>query len=51
LRLIEKWLDPVLVCGPEVHYPPHNATPEQARAAFAAVKPIRKFMRAKLGLR
>lgn len=50
-RLITQWIDPVAVCTPEVRYPKHNATLEQARAAFTAVKPIRKFVRAKLGLR
>ncbi|HZQ10717.1 MAG TPA: HEPN domain-containing protein [Anaerolineae bacterium] len=50
-RLIQQSVDAVLLCVPQIRYPGHSVTEEQARAAFAASKPIRKFVRAKLALR
>lgn len=50
-RLIRPFLDAVAPCKPQIRYPGHGVTEEQARAAFAATKPLRKFVRAKLGLR
>jgi HEPN domain-containing protein/predicted nucleotidyltransferase len=50
-RLIKSELDKADICQPKIRYPGSSVTAEQAREAFAAAKPIRKFIRAKLGLR
>jgi hypothetical protein len=50
-RLVREPLDSVTVCKPQIRYPGHGVAEEEARAAFTATKPIRKFVRAKLGLR
>lgn len=50
-RLLRAYLDAVTPCTPRLRYPGYSVTEEQARAAFAATKSIRRFLRAKLGLR
>ncbi len=50
-RFLGNTLKPLAECGPRVRYPGKSVTPEQARAAFEAMKQARKFLRAKLGLR
>jgi HEPN domain-containing protein len=50
-RLIQDRLDSADICKPTIRYPGTSVTKEQAKEAFAAAKVIRKFVRAKLGLR
>jgi HEPN domain-containing protein len=50
-RLLKSDVDAVDICQPKIRYPGNEVTEQQARAAFAACKKIRKFTRAKLGLR
>lgn len=50
-RLIKDLLDRADICDPKIRYPGSTVSEQDARAAFAAAKEIRKFMRAKLGLR
>ncbi len=49
-RLIKTLVDKADICDPKIRYPGKSVTEEDARAAFAAMKQIRKFVRAKLGL-
>ncbi len=49
-RLIRVSLDSVTICTPKARYPGSGVTEAEARAAVVATKPIRKFVRAKLGL-
>lgn len=49
-RMLQSYLDAVGVCTPRTRYPGNDVSEAQARAAFAACKPVRKFVRAKLGI-
>ena len=50
-RLIKSILSKADICQPKIRYPGNSVTEVEAREAFAAAKQIRKFVRAKLGLR
>lgn len=50
-RLIKPLVDKADICDPRIRYPGNAVAEEDARAAFTATKQIRKFVRAKLGLR
>lgn len=50
-RFLKSDVDAVDICQPKIRYPGNAVPEEQARAAFAACKKIRKFTRAKLGIR
>lgn len=50
-RLIKSHLDKADVCKPNIRYPGNSVPEQDAREAFVAAKSIRKFVRAKLGLR
>ena len=49
-RLISHSLQYLNVFGPEIRYPGASATRSDAREALDAMKHVRKFVRAKLGL-
>lgn len=50
-RLIKTLLDKADICDPRIRYPGKSLSEEDAREAFIAAKAIRKFVRAKLGLK
>jgi HEPN domain-containing protein len=50
-RLIVNELEELNVYGPAFRYPGPSATAEDARSALKAIKRVREFTRAKLGLR
>ncbi len=50
-RLIAEVIKPLMICEPPIRYPGKSVTADDARAAFEAMKQIRKFLRAKLGLK
>lgn len=50
-RLIKGALDKADICQPKIRYPGNSVSEQDARDAFAATKELRKFIRAKLGLR
>jgi hypothetical protein len=50
VRLVEEYLYILNPYGVDIRYPGLRATVEDARAAMKAVREIRRFVRAKLGL-
>ncbi len=48
-RLLEDALSNLEPCTPAVRYPGTSVTAQEARAAFEAMKVVRKFVRSKLG--
>jgi HEPN domain-containing protein len=49
-HLLEDAITNLEPCSPAVRYPGTSVTEAEARSAFEAMKTVRKFMRAKLGL-
>ncbi|MDE3088742.1 MAG: HEPN domain-containing protein [Chloroflexota bacterium] len=49
-RLLEDAVSDLEPCSPAVRYPGTSVTAAEARSAFEAMKVMRKFVRAKLGL-
>ena len=50
-RLLVDALEDLEPCSPAIRYPGTSVTETEARSAFEAMKLVRKFVRAKLGLR
>jgi hypothetical protein len=50
-RMLENAITDLEPCSPAVRYPGTSATETEARTAFEAMKVVRKFVRAKLGLK
>jgi HEPN domain-containing protein len=51
VRLIDAYLDMLNPNGADIHHPGSAATDNDAKEAVKAMKAIRKFLRAKLGLK
>ncbi|MEW5718293.1 MAG: HEPN domain-containing protein [Chloroflexota bacterium] len=50
-RLLDNTIADLEPCSPAVRYPGTSVTETEARSAFDAMKTVRKFIRAKLGLK
>lgn len=51
VRLVHDYLKPLNPYGVDIRYPGLQATAKEAKEAIRAMKEVRKFVRAKLGLR